>query len=47
MYWKFSNDDRKYVITRVQTIFGKLEVPLEIKMGYSGKLVLFHILGKK
>ncbi|WP_282072170.1 T9SS type A sorting domain-containing protein [Polaribacter atrinae] len=38
MYWKFSNDDRKYVIAGVQAISDDLEVPLEITMGYSGEV---------
>ncbi|WP_158839305.1 T9SS type A sorting domain-containing protein [Polaribacter sp. L3A8] len=38
MYWKFSNDDKKYVIAGVQSISDDLEVPLEITMGYSGEV---------
>ena len=40
MYWKFPNDDRNYVIAGVQSISNDLEVPLEIKMGYSGNVTL-------
>ncbi|WP_205860454.1 T9SS type A sorting domain-containing protein, partial [Polaribacter sp. 11A2H] len=38
MYWKFSNDYRKYVIAGVQSISNELEVPLEVIMDYSGKV---------
>ncbi|WP_298880863.1 T9SS type A sorting domain-containing protein [uncultured Polaribacter sp.] len=37
-YWKFPSDDRKYVISGVQSISNDLEVPLEIVMGYSGSV---------
>ncbi|WP_341222091.1 T9SS type A sorting domain-containing protein [Polaribacter atrinae] len=40
IYWKFSDDHRKYVITGVQEISDDLEVPLEITMGYSGEVNL-------
>ena len=37
-YWKFPNDDKKYVIAGVQTITDDLEVPLGVTMGYSGEI---------
>ncbi|MCL7753140.1 T9SS type A sorting domain-containing protein [Polaribacter sp. Z022] len=37
-YWKFPSDDRKFVISGVQSISNDLEVPLEIVMGYSGSV---------
>ena len=40
IYWKFTDDERKYVITGVQEMSEDLEVPLEIKMGYSGQVTL-------
>ncbi len=36
VYWKFENNDEKYVITGVQEISVDLEVPLEIVMDYDG-----------
>ncbi|MEO9569557.1 MAG: T9SS type A sorting domain-containing protein, partial [Polaribacter sp.] len=39
-YWKFPSNDKKYVIAGVQEISDELEVPLEIKMGYSGEITL-------
>ncbi len=37
-YWKFPNNDRKYVIAGVQEISDDLEVPLEIKVAYTGQI---------
>ena len=39
-YWKFPNNEDKYVIAGVQGISNDLEVPLEITMGYSGDVVI-------
>ncbi|WP_165731953.1 T9SS type A sorting domain-containing protein [Polaribacter sp. 20A6] len=39
-YWKFSEDETKYVIAGVQEISNELEVPLEIIMDYSGQVTL-------
>ncbi|WP_439127663.1 LamG-like jellyroll fold domain-containing protein [Polaribacter sp.] len=41
-YWKFPNDDNKYVIAGVEDISENLEVPLEIIMGTNG-YVSFNI----
>ncbi|QXP66784.1 glycine-rich protein [Polaribacter sp. AHE13PA] len=38
MYWKFPNDDKKYVIAGVQEISNELEVPLEVIVDYSGQV---------
>lgn len=40
IYWKFPNDDKKYVIAGVESISEELEVPLEIVMGYDGELII-------
>ncbi|KGL58802.1 hypothetical protein PHEL85_3072 [Polaribacter sp. Hel1_85] len=40
VYWKFPDDERKFIIAGVQNITDDLEVPLEITMGYSGEIVL-------
>ncbi|MCG1036972.1 LamG-like jellyroll fold domain-containing protein [Polaribacter sargassicola] len=40
MYWKFTNDEKKYVIAGVQEISTELEVPLAIVMDYSGEISL-------
>ncbi|WP_208890320.1 T9SS type A sorting domain-containing protein [Polaribacter sejongensis] len=39
-YWKFPEDETKYVIAGVQEISNELEVPLEIIMDYSGQVTL-------
>ena len=39
-YWKFPNEDRKFVISGVEQINNDLEVPLEITMGYSGSVTI-------
>jgi hypothetical protein len=38
MYWKFPEDDRKYVIAGVQSISSDLEIPLEIIIADSGSV---------
>lgn len=40
IYWKFPNQERKYVITGVQNISKNLEVPLEITVNYNGNVML-------
>lgn len=40
IYWKFPNDEQKYVIAGVQEISEELEVPLEVVMGYDGALTI-------
>lgn len=40
VYWKFPDNNEKYVIAGVQEITDELEVPLEIVMGYNGELIL-------
>ncbi|WP_288955736.1 T9SS type A sorting domain-containing protein [uncultured Polaribacter sp.] len=40
IYWKFPNDDKKYVIAGVQSIYNDLEVPLEININYSGEITI-------
>jgi len=42
LYWKFPNDEAKYVITGVQSISDDLEVPLELLMSKDGE-VTFNI----
>ncbi|WP_298423407.1 DUF4347 domain-containing protein [uncultured Kordia sp.] len=37
-HWDFENDDEKYAIAGVQEISTDLEVPLTIKMGYTGSI---------
>ncbi|WP_298767117.1 T9SS type A sorting domain-containing protein [uncultured Polaribacter sp.] len=39
-YWKFPNLDQNFVIAGVQPISNELEVPMEIRMSYSGDVVL-------
>ncbi|WP_159951932.1 T9SS type A sorting domain-containing protein [Polaribacter septentrionalilitoris] len=39
-YWKFPNNEDKYVIAGVSAISNDLEVPLEITMGYSGEVTI-------
>jgi len=38
MYWQFPNDDNKYIIAGVQEISDDLQIPLVVKMGYSGDI---------
>jgi hypothetical protein len=40
IYWKFPNDDLKYVIAGVQEISDDLEVPLDIVMNYNGSITI-------
>ena len=40
IYWKFPNDDLKYVIAGVQEISEDLEVPFNIVMDYDGSIVI-------
>ncbi|MCG1036969.1 T9SS type A sorting domain-containing protein [Polaribacter sargassicola] len=40
IYWKFSDDEAKYIIAGVQEISVDLEIPLEIVMDYSGEITL-------
>ena len=40
IYWKFLNNEDKYVIAGVQAISNNLEVPLEITMGNSGNVTI-------
>ena len=37
-YWKFPNNDKKYVIAGVQSIHENLEIPLEVTIDYSGAI---------
>ncbi|WP_152285767.1 GEVED domain-containing protein [Flavicella marina] len=38
VYWKFPDNDTKYIISGVQEISNDLEVPLTVEMGYSGEV---------
>ncbi|WP_439127439.1 GEVED domain-containing protein [Polaribacter sp.] len=38
IYWKFDNDDRKYVICGVQEITDELQVPLELLIAKAGEV---------
>ena len=40
IYWKFSNNDSKYVIAGVENISTSLEIPFEITMNSKGTVVL-------
>ncbi|MDX6747470.1 T9SS type A sorting domain-containing protein [Polaribacter sp. PL03] len=40
IYWKFSNNDSKYVIAGVENVSTSLEIPFEITMNYKGTIVL-------
>ncbi|WP_139957635.1 GEVED domain-containing protein [Flavicella sediminum] len=40
VYWKFSDDQKKYAITGVQEISDDLEVPIGVEMGYEGNITI-------
>ncbi|PQJ68567.1 T9SS type A sorting domain-containing protein [Polaribacter butkevichii] len=40
IYWKFPNNDKKYVITGVQSISDELEIPLELIISKDGQVTI-------